>query len=673
MTKKDSERDIMERCINTIRMLSVDAIEKAKSGHPGLPMGDAVPAYILWTGFLRHNPHNPRWPNRDRFILSAGHGSMLLYAILHLTGYELSLDDIKDFRQWNSKTPGHPEYNPDIGIETTTGPLGQGFANGVGMAIAERYLAQIFNRPGFPVVDYHIYAMVSDGDLMEGISSEAGSLAGHLGLGKLVYIFLDNHITIDGSTDITFTEDIAKRFEAFEWHVQKVDGYDLPGIEEAIEKAKGEAKRPSLIIARTHIGYGSPNKQDTSGVHGSPLGEEEVRLTKERLGWPLDPPFHVPDEVLGFFRSAVERGREIEGEWQKLFDAYAVEHPDLAEKWRTAHDGKLPEGWRDGLPAMGDEPVATRSVTGTVLNGVAEKLEMLIGGSADLAPSTGTRLKGFGNFIHDPGGRNLHFGVREHAMGGILNGMALSGALMSYGSTFLIFSDYMKHSIRLAAMMKLPVIYIFTHDSIGLGEDGPTHQPVEQLAALRSIPGLIVIRPADGNEAVTAWEFALESRGGPVALIMSRQKLPIIDSGSFAPVSNLIRGGYVLADSRCGDVELILIATGAEVHLALGAYEKLTKEGRAVRVVSMPSWELFEQQDETYRDEVLPPSVTTRIAVEAASPMGWQRYVGLRGDTVCLDHFGASAPAQTLFEKFGFTVPNVVKRCKALLGKSEGE
>ncbi|MFQ5329390.1 MAG: transketolase [Thermodesulfobacteriota bacterium] len=673
MTIKDSEQDMAEQCINTIRMLSVDAVEKAKSGHPGLPMGDAAPAFTLWSAFLRHNPGNPRWPNRDRFILSAGHGSMLLYSLLYLTGYDLSLDEIKQFRQWGSRTAGHPEYDPNLGIETTTGPLGQGFANGIGMAIAERYLAETFNRPTFPIVDYHTYAMVSDGDLMEGISSEAASMAGNLGLGKVVYIYLDNRISIEGSTDITFTEDVAKRFEAYQWHVQRVDGNDCDEMKGAIEQAKGEATRPSLIIARTHIGHGSPNKQDTSGVHGSPLGAEEVNLTKERLGWPMEPTFHVPDDVLEIFRCAVERGSEIEGEWNKLFDAYAAEHPDLAAKWRDAHDGELPKGWRDDLPTMGDDPVATRSVTGAVLNGVAPRIEMLIGGSADLAPSTGTHLKQYGDFIHDDGGRNLHFGVREHAMGGILNGMALSGGLIPYGSTFLIFSDYMKNSIRLAAMMKLPVIYIFTHDSIGLGEDGPTHQPIEQLAGLRSIPGLTVIRPADGNEAVAAWEFALDKKDGPVALIMSRQKLPIIDRESFRATDSLRKGGYVLAESGHGKAELILIATGAEVHLALGAYEKLTKAGRAVRVVSMPSWELFEEQDKAYRDEVLPPSVTERLAVEAASSMGWGRYVGLRGDTICLDHFGASAPAQTLFEKFGFTVENVVKRGQVLLdGRADG-
>jgi len=673
MTQQDSEQAVTERCINTIRMLSVDAVEKAKSGHPGLPMGDAAPAYLLWTAFLRHNPGNPRWPNRDRFVLSAGHGSMLLYSLLYLTGYSLSLDEIKQFRQWGSRTAGHPEYDPDLGIETTTGPLGQGFANGIGMAIAERYLAESFNRPGFPVVDYNIYGMVSDGDLMEGISSEAASMAGNLGLGKVVYIYLDNRISIEGSTDITFTEDVAKRFEAYQWHVEKVDGNDCDEMKAAIERAKGKTAKPSLIIARTHIGHGSPNKEDTSGVHGSPLGAEEVRLTKERLGWPLEPTFHVPDDVLEIFRGAVERGSAMEGGWNKLFDAYGLEHPDLAAKWLDALDGTLPEGWRDALPSMGSEPVATRSVTETVLNGVAAKVEMLIGGSADLAPSTGTHLKQYGDFIHEGGGRNLHFGVREHAMGGILNGMALSGALIPYGSTFLIFSDYMKNSIRLAAMMKLHVIYVFTHDSIGLGEDGPTHQPIEQIAGLRAIPGLTVIRPADGNEAVAAWEFALDKKDGPVALIMSRQKLPIIDSVKLAATTNLTRGGYVLADSASGEVELILIATGAEVHLALGAYEKLTSEGIAVRVVSMPSWELFEEQDKAYRDDVLPPSVTARLAIEAASPMGWHRYVGLDGDTICLDHFGASAPAHTLFEKFGFTVENVVQRGKALLdGKTGG-
>ncbi|MFQ5585777.1 MAG: transketolase [Thermodesulfobacteriota bacterium] len=671
MAKHDSEQDITERCINTIRMLSIDAIEKAKSGHPGLPMGDAAIAYVLWTGFLRHNPRNPRWHNRDRFILSAGHGSMLLYSLLYLTGYDISLDDIKQFRQWKSRTPGHPEYNPDLGVETTTGPLGQGFANGVGMAMAERYLAQIFNRPGFPVVDYHIYAMVSDGDLMEGISSEAGSLAGHLGLGKLVYIFLDNKITIDGSTDITFTEDVAKRFEAFGWHIERIDGHDCDQIGAAIERAKAEKGRPSLIMARTHIGYGSPHKQGTSEAHGAPLGAEEVRLTKEKLGWPLEPPFYVPEEAMAHFRKALEKGRELEEGWQALFTAYTEECPDLAAKWKAMHNGQLPEGWRDSLPVFDDPktPVATRTASGKVLNSLAPTLDMLLGGSADLAASTGTLLKGLKDFTKGQCGRNVYFGVREHAMGGILNGMALSGAIVPYGGTFLIFSDQMKPAIRLAAMMKLPVICVFTHDSIGLGEDGPTHQPVEQLVGLRAIPGLTVIRPADATETVVAWKLALEQREGPVALILSRQKLPVIDRERFAPAGNLAKGGYVMADSQHGKVDLILIATGAEVHLALEAYEALTQEGIGVRVVTMPSWSLFEKQEEEYRDRVLPPTVTARLAIEAASSMGWHRYVGMEGDTICVDRFGASAPYQVLFDKFGFTLENVVKRSKALLVK----
>jgi len=673
MTLKGSEREREDQCINTIRMLSVDAVEKAQSGHPGMPMGDAALAYVLWTRFLRHNPKNPRWFNRDRFVLSAGHGSMLLYSLLHLTGYDLSLDEIKQFRQWGSRTAGHPEYSPDLGIETTTGPLGQGFANGVGMAVRERYLGQIYNRPGFSIVDYYIYGMVSDGDLMEGIASEAASMAGNLGLGKLVYLYLDNGISIEGSTDITFTEDVAQRFASYKWDVQKVDGNDCDQIGKALEKARGEKTRPSLIIARTSIGFGSPNKQDTSGAHGSPLGDEETKLTKERLKWPLEPPFHIPDGVLEMFRRAVDHGRVMENDWKQLFENYAARHPGLAESWRAIHEGKLPDGWKEGMPEAEDQPMATRSVTGRVLNGVAPKLATLIGGSADLAPSTGTHLEGYGDFIHDENGRNLHFGVREHAMGGILNGMALGGALIPYGSTFLIFSDYMKPSIRLAAMMKLPVIYIFTHDSIGVGEDGPTHQPIEQLAGLRAIPGLTVIRPADATEAIVAWELALERREGPVALIMSRQKLPVIDRQRYASAANLTKGGYVVADTARDTLELILIATGAEVHLAMDAHTTLTKEGVGVRVVSMPSWDLFEGQEKGYRDTVLPPSVTARVAIEAASPVGWHRYVGIEGDTLCMERFGASAPAAVLFEQFGFTVDNVVKKGKALLGRRGGD
>jgi transketolase len=669
MPNNDCERGVAELCINTIRMLSVDAVEKAKSGHPGLPMGDSALAYILWTRFLRHNPRNPRWSNRDRFILSAGHGSMLLYSLLYLTGYDLSLDEIKRFRQWGSKTPGHPEYSPDIGIETTTGPLGQGFANGVGMAIAESYLAQIFNRPGSQVVDYNIYAMVSDGDLMEGVSSEAGSLAGHLGLGKLVYIYLDNRITIDGSTEITFTEDIAKRFESFKWHVQKVDGYNLLEIERSIDKAREEKERPSLIIARTHIGYGSPNKQDTREAHGAPLGEEEVRLTKERLGWPLETKFHVPDEALKIFRKAIDRGRELEEEWQRMFDVYKERYPELAAKWKSMHEKRWPEGWKDSLPLFDDPktPIATRVASSKVLNAIAPKLDVILGGSADLSQSTGTQLRGFGDFKVEDCGRNIHFGVREHAMGGIMNGMALSGAIVPYGSTFLIFSDYMKPSIRLAAIMKQQVIYIFTHDSIGLGEDGLTHQPIEQLAGLRAIPGLTVIRPADAAETVAAWKVALEHREGPVSLILSRQGLPIIDRRRFSSAEGLARGGYVLADSQAEKLDLILLATGAEVHLVLSAHEELSREGIGVRVVNMPSWGLFERQTPQYRDDVLPPSVEARLSVEAASPIGWHRYIGMKGDIICMEGFGASAPYKILFERFGFTVDEVVKRAKALL------
>ncbi len=669
MSITDAIQNIDEMSVNTVRMLSIDAVEKARSGHPGLPMGDSTLAYVLWTRFLRHNPANPSWPNRDRFILSAGHGSMLLYSLLYLTGYDISLDDIKNFRQWGSKTPGHPEYDPDRGVETTTGPLGQGFANGVGMAMAELYLGQLFNRPGFPIVDHHVYVMVSDGDLMEGISSEAASLAGHLGLGKLVYIYLDNHITIEGPTSLTFTEDVAKRFEAFDWHIRRVDGYDIPAIDKAIRMAKDERGRPSLIIARTHIGYGSPNKQDKETAHGAPLGEEEVRLTKERLGWPVDRPFYIPDEVLAHFRKAVEVGRNREDEWQGMFKDYSREYPELAERWKMAREKRWPDGWEEKLPAFADSTaaIATRAASKKVLNAVAPMVEMLIGGSADLAPSTGTKLDGFGDFKVNDCGRNVHFGVREHAMGGILNGMSLYGMVVPYGSTFLIFSDYMRPAIRLAALMRQRVIYVFTHDSIGLGEDGPTHQPVEQLASLRAIPGLTVIRPADGGETVSAWKVILKGLDGPVALVLSRQALPVIDRSRYAPSEGLAKGGYILADSPDGNPRAVIIATGSEVHLALGAREELGREGIDVRVVSMPSCEIFERQPREYRDKVLPPSVRARLVVEAASPLGWDRYAGMEGDIIGMRSFGASAPFKVLSEKYGFTVDEVVGKVKALL------
>jgi transketolase len=627
-------------------------------------MGAAAMAYVLWTRFLRHNPANPAWPDRDRFVLSAGHGSMLLYGLLHLTGYDLPLEELQSFRQWGSRTPGHPEYDPARGVETTTGPLGQGFTNGVGIAIAEAYLAAHFNRPGHDIVDHYIYAIVSDGDLMEGVASEAASLAGHLGLGKLIYLYDDNRISIEGSTDLTFTEDRGRRFEAYGWHVQHVDGYDLEGISAAIRAAQADPC-PSLIMARTHIGYGSPNKQDKAEVHGAPLGEEELRLTKENLGWPTELPFLIPDQALAHFRQALERGRVWEAEWQARFRAYAAEYPDLAEEWHTTMAGELPAGWDADLPTFGaeDGPLATRVASGKVLNAIAPHLPTLMGGSADLAPSCKTYLNGYGDFsAENRAGRNLHFGVREHAMGGILSGMALHGGVIPYGSTFLVFSDYMRPSIRMAAMMKLPVIYVFTHDSIGIGEDGPTHQPVEQLAALRAIPHLTVIRPADAAETVVAWRVALEHREGPVALLFTRQRLPVLDRAALAPADRLVRGAYVLADVEVGQPDVILIATGSEVHVALAARERLAEQGVRARVVSMPSWEIFEQQPQSYREEVLPPEVTARLAIEAGVPQGWCRYVGDRGDVIGIKRFGASAPYKVLREKHGFTAENVAAR-----------
>jgi transketolase len=660
-------------CINTIRTLAMDAVQKANSGHPGMPMGAAPMAYVLWTRFLKHNPANPHWPDRDRFVLSAGHGSMLLYSLLHLTGYDLPLEELQNFRQWGSRTPGHPEHGLTPGVETTTGPLGQGFANGVGLAIAERFLAERFNRPDLMIVDHYTYAIVSDGDLMEGVASEAASLAGHLGLGKLIYLYDDNHISIEGSTDLAFTEDVEHRFEAYGWHVQRVeDGNDLAAIATAIEAAQAATEQPSLIMVRTHIAYGSPGKQDTAAAHGAPLGEEEVQRTKENLGWPTEPPFYIPNEALTHFRETAERSWAWEAAWQARFEDYAAEYPQLAAEWQTAMNGQLPTGWDADLPdfAPADGPVATRQVSGQVLNAIAPYLPTLLGGSADLAPSNNTLLKQYGDISGDDfGGRNLHFGVREHAMGSIANGMALHGGLVPYTGTFLVFSDYMRPPIRLAALMGLPVIFIFTHDSVWLGEDGPTHQPIEQLAALRAIPGLIVLRPADAAETVEAWRVALTHRDGPVALALTRQKLPVLDRTELADADGLARGAYVLADAGDGRPDIILIATGSEVHLALEAHGQLARQGVKARVVSMPSWELFDQQPQTYQDQVLPPTVTARLAIEAGVPQGWHRYVGPAGEVIGLDRFGASAPYKTLMERFGFTAENIVSRALALLGR----
>ena len=658
-------------CINTIRMLAADCVERAKSGHPGMPMGAAPMAYVLWTRFLKHNPLNPQWPDRDRFVLSAGHGSMLLYSLLHLTGYDLPLEELKRFRQWGSLTPGHPESYVTPGVETTTGPLGQGFANGVGMAIGERYLAAHFNQPGHEIVDHYTYSIVSDGDLMEGVSHEAASLAGHLKLGKLVYFYDDNHISIDGSTDLTFTENRAARFEAYGWHVQQVeDGTDLQAIEQALTAARNEADRPSLIAVRTHIGYGSPNKQDTASAHGEPLGPDEVKRTKERLGWPLEPECFIPREALELFREALDRGKAWEAAWDDRFESYKRAYPELAQEWEQWMQTEPGENWSREIPTFPEDSkgMATRVASGHVLNAVAPSLPNLIGGSADLAPSNKTLVKGKDTFQAGRyTGRNFHFGVREHGMGAVLNGMALHGGLIPYGGTFLIFSDYMRPAIRLASMMELKVIYVFTHDSIGLGEDGPTHQPIEQLACLRATPNLTVIRPCDANETAEAWRVALTRKKGPVALILTRQGLPTLDRRTFPPAHSLNRGAYILRDMAQVLPELILIASGSEVPIVLEAAEHLHERGIAVRVVSMPSWELFEEQEATYRREVFPPEVKARIAVEAGATQGWHRYVGVTGEVIGLDHFGASAPYKILYEEFGLTANHVVEKALDLL------
>ncbi len=668
--------DLDQLCINTLRTLSMDAVQRADSGHPGMPMGAADVAYVLWTRFLRHNPGDPAWPDRDRFVLSAGHGSMLLYSLLHLTGYELPLEELKDFRQLGSRTPGHPEYGLAPGVETTTGPLGQGFANGVGMAIAERFLAATFNHPKFPIFDHYTYAIVSDGDLMEGISHEAASLAGHLGLDRLIYLYDDNEISIEGSTDITFTESVPDRFRAYGWHVQEVDGYNLEAIEESIRTAQAETERPSLIVCHTHIAYGAPNKQDDASAHGAPLGEEEVRRTKEELGWPPDAEFWIPDEALKVFRQAVEEGQQAQDEWESLFDRYAGAYPDEAELLGGLWAGELPDGWKELLPAFSPEdgPVATRKASGAVLNAIGAALPTLVGGSADLAPSNKTWLEGYDTFQREtPTGRNLHFGVREHAMGGILNGMALHGELIPYGGTFLVFSDYMRPAVRLAAMMELPLIYVWTHDSVWIGEDGPTHQPVEHLAGLRAIPNLEVMRPADANETAAAWRAALERRDGPTGIVLTRQSMPILDRGEVVGAGGLECGAYVLRDAPGGSPDLILVATGSEVHLALEAQETLAEQDVKARVVSMPCWKRFDAQSASYRDEVLPPEVPARLAIEAAAPLGWERYVGSEGAVMGIDRFGASAPYRDLMKHFGFTPEAVAQRALGVLERTRDD
>ncbi|MDH4226518.1 MAG: transketolase [Deltaproteobacteria bacterium] len=670
---ENKNNHIDELCINTIRFLSVDAVEKAKSGHPGMPMGDAKMAYALWKKFLRHSPKNPKWAGRDRFVLSAGHGSMLLYSLLHLTGYDLTIDDLKNFRQWGSHTPGHPEYDLKRGIETTTGPLGQGFANGVGMAIAQKYLADRYNKPGHNLFDYFIYAITSDGDLMEGVSNEAASIAGHLGLGHIVYLYSDNKITIEGSTDIAFTEDVGKRFEALKWHVVRADGNDLDGITHAIDEARKEKTRPSLVIVRTNIGFGSPAKQDSSEAHGSPLGPDEAKAAKKKLGWPDDAPeFHVPQEVAKAMNAAVEKGEFLEKEWNSNFHHYEKAFPELAKEVKAILSGNFDTGWESDLPKFSakDSAVATRSVSGKVLNAIAKKTPFLIGGSADLAPSNNTFLKDMGVFEPGKSGRNIHYGVREHAMGSIMNGIAQGGILIPYGGTFLVFSDYMRPAIRVAALSGFHVIYVFTHDSIGLGEDGPTHQPIEHLSALRAMPNLTVLRPADAVETVEAWRIALKRNKGPVALSLTRQNLPVIDREKYgkSTVADIARGGYVIAGAD-STPEVVLIATGSEVEIALGAYDKLQAKGVKARVVSMPATNIFDEQDEAYRNSVLPPTVKTRIAIEAGCTHGWHKYTSSHGEVIGIDRFGASAPYKTIYEKLGLTADNVSTRALKLLGK----
>jgi len=669
-TAEKTELDLQTRAINTIRFLSADAVQKANSGHPGLPMGAAAMAYALWTRHLRFNPRNPNWFGRDRFILSGGHGSMLLYSLLYLTGYDLSLEEIKNFRQWESATPGHPEYGMTPGVEVTTGPLGQGFANGVGMALAATHLAARFNRPGYNVIDHYIYAIVTDGDLMEGVASEAASLAGHLRLGRLIYLYDDNRISIEGKTDLAFTEDRMKRFEAYGWHVQTVeDGNDVDAVDRAIQAAKADP-RPSIIAVRTHIGYGLPTRQDTEKAHGEPAGEEELRGAKQNLNWPLEPSFYIPDDVLEHFRQAVARGEKLEAEWQACIQGYRNAYPELAEDLERRLAGKLPEGWDQGLPTfpVDEKGVATRNASGKVLNALADRLPELMGGSADLAPSNKTFINSSESFQADtPQGRNIHFGVREHAMGAIVNGMAVHGGVIPYGGTFLVFSDYMRAAIRLSALSSYPSIWVFTHDSIGLGEDGPTHQPIEHLAALRAIPNLVTMRPADANEVVEAWKVAIARRSGPTALALSRQNIPVINREIYAPASELQRGAYVLADLGERKPELILMATGSEVALIVEAGERLAAEGINVRLISFPSWELFSAQDQEYQDQVLPPELTRRIAVEAGVSMGWERWVGPQGRVISLQRFGASAPYKVIYQKLGITVENIIAQAEEIL------
>ena len=663
-----------ELCVNTIRFLSVDTVQKANSGHPGAPMGAAGMTYALWDRFLKHNPADPTWPDRDRFILSPGHASALLYSLLHLTGYDLPLDELKQFRQWGSKTPGHPEYGVTPGVEMTTGPLGQGFAHGVGMAAAERWLAEHYNRPGHEIINHYTYAIVSDGDLQEGVSSEAASLAGTLRLGKLIYLYDDNDISIEGNTDIAFTEDVPQRFQSYGWHVVgPIDGMDPEAVDAAIRTSKAETARPSLIVCRTVIGYGSPNKANTGGVHGEPLGQEEIVLTKERLGWPYEEAFTIPEEAQAHFLLAKDRGRSSQEEWQTRMEGYRREFPAEAAKLESALAGNLPEGWDQDLAGLFegiDRPMATREASGRVMNAIAGRVDSLVGGSADLAPSTRTILNDQGHYsAEEYGGHNWHFGVREHAMGSIANGMALHGGPIPYTATFLLFSDYMRPPIRLAALMDLRVIYIFTHDSIGVGEDGPTHQPIEQLLSLRAVPNVTVLRPADATETSEAWKVAMERKNGPTVLVMSRQNLIVLDREAYSAASGVQQGGYILWESS-DKPDAILIGTGSEVHIALEAGKILEDKGIASRVVSLPSWELFDEQPADYRSGVLPSDVRVRIAIEAGTPMGWERYVGIDGVTLGISCFGASAPAGVLYEKFGLTAQRMADEAEALVKRS---
>jgi len=683
--------ELDQSCVNTIRFLSVDMVEKASSGHPGLPMGAAPLAYVLWTRFLRHNPKNPRWWDRDRFVLSAGHGSALLYSLLHLTGYELSLDQLERFRQWGSETPGHPESHVTVGVEASTGPLGQGVGNALGMAIGEAHLAARYNRPGHELFHHFTYVLASDGDLMEGVASEASSLAGHLGLGRLIVLYDNNHVTLSATTPIAFTEDVAARYRAYGWHVEELDdGNDLRAIERAIQSAKDVRDRPSLISVRTVLGYGAPDKQGTFAAHGSPLGAEETRKAKQSLGWPKEPPFYVPDEALAHFRSAVDRGRQLEAAWSDALDAYGRDFPELAKEIKRRFSGDLPDGWAADLPAFAADAkgLATRKASEAVMQAVARTVPEVVGGSGDLDPSTYTWLKEDGDFESPVrsrrsvqglvgggwgyGGRNVHFGVREHAMAATVNGLVYHGGFVPFAATFLIFSDYMRPSIRLAALAELHAIFVFTHDSIGLGEDGPSHQPIEQLASLRAIPNLLVLRPCDANETRWAWQTALEQRDRPTVLVLTRQHVPTLDRALYAPADLLRRGAYVLNPPASGDrqaPDVILIATGSEVALIVAAESILRKVGVRARLVSMPSWRLFEEQPGDYRESVLPAAVTGRLAVEAASPLGWERWTGLGGAIIGIDRFGASAPGATVFREYGFTVEHVVDEALALVSR----